>query len=87
MEGEGTQVETDSRAGFGADVGACGRVRTGDDRHIRDPETPGVTPKAQAAFGATTAEPVVPDAQASYVRMTGYADLDGNAEITAIDVF
>lgn len=53
---------------------------------MRSPETPGVTPKAQAAFDATTAEPVVPDAQASYVRMTEYADLDGNAEITAIDV-
>ena len=62
MKGEGTHVETDSRAGFGADVGACGRELL------------------------CTAEPVVPDAQASYVRMTGYADLDRNAEITAIDV-
>ena len=32
-----------------------------------------------------TMEPVVPDAQASYVLMTVYAGLDGNAEITAID--
>ena len=64
-------------------AGACAQAMTGT---YAIPETPGVTPKAQAAFGATTAEPVVPDAQASYVLMTGYADLDGNAEITAIDV-
>ncbi|MGN0759604.1 MAG: hypothetical protein ACI4MU_10465 [Candidatus Ventricola sp.] len=32
-----------------------------------------------------TAAPVIPDAQTSYVLMTVYVDLDGNAEITAID--